>query len=80
VLPKQQWNAGLCPHPRREAMPLQKTRLAIEGEEAVRIKPTDDLVSTPHFQKQPGHANFDLDQIAIPAKLIIIKPRWKKSG
>lgn len=31
-------------------MPLQKTRLAGEGEEAVRIKPADGLVSTPHFQ------------------------------
>lgn len=30
-------------------MPLQKTRLTSEGEEAVRIKPTDGLVSTPHF-------------------------------
>jgi hypothetical protein len=49
VLPKQQWNAGLCRHPRREAMPLQKTRLTSEGEEAARIKPTDGLVSTPHF-------------------------------
>jgi hypothetical protein len=50
VLPKQQWNAGLCRHPGREATLLQKTRLAGEGEEAVRIKPADGLVSTPHFQ------------------------------
>ncbi|MBY5364575.1 hypothetical protein [Rhizobium leguminosarum] len=32
------------------------------------------------FQKQPWHRNFDLDQLAVPAKLVVIKPRRKKSG
>lgn len=35
-------------------MPLQKTRLASKGEEAVRIKPIDGLVSTPHFHNSQG--------------------------
>jgi hypothetical protein len=80
VLPKQQWKRPLpSPEAGGDAAaenPVGSSRVKKPSESGLRT----GAPRRGYFQREPGYRNFDLDQIAIPAKSIIIKSRWKKSG